>query len=96
MLADVLGRTLVPVDVPAASGLGAALLGARAAGLADAFPFGTAPAETRTSPGARQLDLYRDRHAAFRRKVHALRNSDSTTAGSSADAIPHSAAPVSG
>jgi xylulokinase len=98
MVADVLGRTLVPVDIPAASGLGAALLGARAAGLIDRFPPGNPPSDSSTSP--RRVDLYRDRYEAFRRKVHALRTTDrttdSTTAGSNTGPAPHRAVPVRG
>jgi xylulokinase len=82
MLADVLGRALVPVAVPAASGLGAALLGARAAGLTDRFPLSHSFTSSSNDPLGHRHDLYRDRHAVFRRKVRALRDSDSTTVGS--------------
>ncbi|GIM97058.1 FGGY-family carbohydrate kinase [Paractinoplanes toevensis] len=95
MLTDVLGRALVPVDVPAASGLGAALLGARAAGLTDRFPPRPSSATAGNAPGPRH-ELYHDRHAAFRRKVRALRDSDSTTVGAYAGTTPHGAAPALG
>ena len=76
MLADSLGYGLAAVDVPAASGRGAALLGARAAGLADEAS-GLAPrlpeplvvAEPRPAAGR----LSQDRHHAFRQRVLALR-----------------------
>ncbi|MFF5289203.1 xylulokinase [Paractinoplanes globisporus] len=96
MLADVLGRTLVPVEVPAASGLGAAVLGARATGLTDRFPSRDSFATSRNDPRSHRHDLYHDRHAAFRRKVRALRDSDSTTVGTYAGSAPHGAASASG
>lgn len=96
MLADILGHTLVPVDVPAASGLGAALLGARAAGLTDQIAFAPRTADV-PAVTARDADreLHDERHRAFRHKVHALRDIDNDTVGI-AGAVPHSAAPVSG
>ncbi|MFI5894535.1 xylulokinase [Actinoplanes sp. NPDC051513] len=98
MLADVLGRTLVPVEVPAASGLGAALLGARAAGMTDRFPPSHPLTASSNDPCSHRHDLYDGRHAAFRRKVRALRDSDSdsTTAGTYAGSAPYSAASLSG
>ena len=96
MLADVLGHPLDPVEVAAASGLGAALLGARAAGLPVPAPAdrpGGSPAVT--EPGAAHTDLYRQRHGAFRRKVRALRDTDNDTVGI-AGAAPHGAAAHSG
>jgi sugar (pentulose or hexulose) kinase len=98
MLADVLGRALVPVDVPAASGLGAALLGARAAGLTDRFPSRPASTAPGNDPRGDRHDLYHDRHAAFRRKVRALRDSDSdsTMVGAYAGSALHGAASVNG
>ncbi|GIF23097.1 xylulokinase [Actinoplanes tereljensis] len=95
MLADILGRALVPVDVPAASGLGAALLGARAAGLIDHIPPRPSSAAAGHQPGPRH-EQYHDRHAAFRRKVRALRDSDSTTVGGYAGSAPHGAPPALG
>lgn len=96
MLADILGRVLVPVDVPAASGLGAALLGARAAGLTDRFPPGRASTASGNGPRSHRHDLYHERHAAFRRKVRALRGSDSTPVGAYAGSAIHGAASVNG
>ena len=93
LLADVLGRTLTPVGVPAASGLGAALLGARAAGLPEHFSPGAQDPRAATFPHTH--DLYRERHQAFRRKVSALRHSDNDTAGSAGSA-PRSVAPARG
>jgi xylulokinase len=93
MLADVLGHPLAPVAVPAASGLGAALLGARAAGLAAAFPPGrTDPAAT-VRPRGRYADLYDERHQAFRRKVRALRDTDTNPVGIAGSAPPGAALP---
>jgi xylulokinase len=76
MLADTLGYGLAAVDVPAASGRGAALLGARAAGLADEatglasrIPEPLLVAEPRAGAGR----LCQDRHHAFRQRVPALR-----------------------
>ncbi len=82
MLADILGHALAPVEVAAASGLGAALLGARAAGL-DGRP-GNPVAGTRgpvTVPRDDDADLHRDRYQAFQRKVRALRDTDNDTVG---------------
>jgi xylulokinase len=94
MLADILGRALAPVEVPAASALGAALLGARAAELTDRDTF------VPRGPGASALtivrdphrDLYRERHQAFRRTVQALRDTDNDAVGIAGSAL-HSAAP---
>lgn len=79
LLADVLGARLRPVDVSAASARGAALLGARAAGLLDepallrlVPPVGAPAAGPR--PGA--TDFYAQRHQQFRARVAALRSSD--------------------
>jgi sugar (pentulose or hexulose) kinase len=89
MLADILGRDLAPVEVPAASGLGAALLGARAADLTDqpAFTPGTAAVRVETAARAADRDLYDERHHAFRRKVHALRDTDNDTVGIAGSAL---------
>lgn len=97
MLADILGRALAPVEVPAASGLGAALLGARAAGLTDQKTFAPRTAGISAVIAARDTDrdLYDERHQAFRRKVSALRDNHNDTVGL-AGVAPHSAAPVSG
>ena len=76
LLANVLGCKLRPVDVAAASGRGAALLGARAAGLLDEPallallpPVG----EPAASPEPDATAFFDERHALFRRRVKALR-----------------------
>ena len=79
MLADVLGHGLAPVEVSAASGLGAALLGAHAAGLTSTVP-AVEPATT-TVPRDGTTDLYSERYHAYRRRVHALRDLDDDPAG---------------
>jgi xylulokinase len=92
MLADILGHPLNPVTVVDASGLGAALLGARAAGLAgpapDIPPAGTFVTEPRTG----DTDLYRERHRSFQRKVRALRDTDNDTVGIAGAALNGAAA----
>ena len=93
MLADILGHTLAPVEVTAASGLGAAMLGARAAGLAITARATTAGSVT--TPGNDRTELHRERHHAYRRKVFALRSTDHDTVGIAGAALP-SAATVSG
>jgi xylulokinase len=97
MLADILGHTLEPVEVPAASGLGAALLGARAAGLDGwvAGPPRTAFVASVTTPRDPAADLYRERRDAYHRKIHALRDTDNAIAGLAGSA-PHSAAALGG
>jgi xylulokinase len=78
LLADVLGVPLYAVDVPAASGRGAALLGAHAAGL---FSFDeilgplAPPAHLAAEPDATVTAFHAERHARFRRIVSALRGS---------------------
>jgi len=72
MLADVLGRPLQPVEVAAASALGAAALGARAAGLATTRrPRHDDPSAT-VVPGD-NTTLYLERRQAYRDTVDALR-----------------------
>jgi xylulokinase len=78
MLADILGYPLYAVDVAAASGLGATMLAARAANLADEAtilarhaPATRLAAEPRTQHAGR----YEERYQAFRSKVQALRTS---------------------
>jgi xylulokinase len=97
MLADILDHPLDPVEVADASALGAAMLGARAAGLArtaaDTRPAGAGPHVTGPRTGA--TDLYRERYCAFQRKVRALRDTDNDTVGI-AGAAPHGAAAISG
>jgi xylulokinase len=96
MLADVLGHALAPVEVTAASALGAARLGARAAGLAGRISAPPAhAAHSLTTPRDDDTDLLPERHRAFRRKVRALRETDNDTVGL-AGAAPGSAAPISG
>ena len=76
LLADVLGLPLYAVDVPAASGRGAALLGAHAAGLLSfddiAGPLAP-PASLAAEPDPAAAALSAERHARFRRVVAALR-----------------------
>lgn len=76
MLADTLGYTLRAVDIPAASGRGAAFLGARAAGfldeaamLARLVPGTELVATARTA----QSEHYAERLDRFRRSIEALR-----------------------
>jgi xylulokinase len=76
MLADILGYPLQPVDVSAASGLGAAMLAARAAEVMDeeAILTGrTPPTRLTTTPRAQLSDLYRERYESFRARVLSLR-----------------------
>ena len=97
MLADILGHALAPVEVPAASGLGAALLGARAAELTGRIT-STPRAGTTASvtiPRDGNYDLHRERHDAYHRKVRALRDTDNTTVGIAGAAL-RSAASISG
>jgi xylulokinase len=78
LLADVLGVPLYAVDVPAASGRGAALLGAHAVGL---FNFDeilgplAPPAHLAAEPDPTATAFHAERHARFRRIVSALRGS---------------------
>ncbi len=77
LLSDVLGTSLLPVQVPAASACGAALLGARAAELLDepsllSLLAGAEPAAA--VPRAGPAAYYTERHALFRRRVDALRS----------------------
>jgi xylulokinase len=90
MLADILGCALAPVQVPAASGLGAAFLGARAAELTDRKTFASRTAGVPAVIAARDADrdLYRERRQAFRRRVQALRDIDNDTVGIAGSAQP--------
>ncbi len=76
LLADVLGLPLYAVDVPAASGRGAALLGAHAAGLLSfddiAGPLAP-PAGLAAEPDPAMAACHAERYARFRRAVSALR-----------------------
>jgi xylulokinase len=76
LLADVLGRPLYAVDVPAASGRGAALLGARAAGLLsydDITGPLAPPASLAAEPDPAMTAFHAERHARFRHIVPSLR-----------------------
>jgi xylulokinase len=76
LLADVLGVPLHAVDVPAASGRGAALLGAHAAGLVsfDEIQGPLAPtARLAAEPDPARAAFHAERHARFRGIVSALR-----------------------
>jgi xylulokinase len=76
LLADVLGLPLYAVDVPAASGRGAALLGAHAAGLLsfDDITGPLAPPDSLAAePDPAMTAFHAERHARFRHIVPALR-----------------------
>jgi len=76
LLADVLGRPLYAVDVPDASGRGAALLGAHAAGLLsfdDITGPLAPPASLAAEPNPAMTAFHAERHARFRHIVPALR-----------------------
>ncbi len=86
LLADVLGLPLYAVDVPAASGRGAALLGAHAAGLLSfddiAGPLAP-PAELVAESDPAMAALRAERHARFRQVVSALRGRSAFEKGAS-------------
>ena len=76
LLADVLGVPLYAVDVPAASGRGAALLGAHAAGLLSFDDIRgplAPPARLVAEPDPKMATCHSERHAQFRRTVAALK-----------------------
>jgi xylulokinase len=76
LLADVLAVPLYAVDVPAASGRGAALLGAHAAGLlslADIQGPLAPSARLVAEPDPAATEFHAERHARFRRVVAALK-----------------------
>jgi xylulokinase len=76
LLADVLGVPLYAVDVPAASGRGAALLGAHAAGLLgfdEILGPLAPPAYLAAEPDPTATAFHAERHVRFRRIVSALR-----------------------
>jgi xylulokinase len=81
LLADVLGTTLRAVDVSAASGRGAALLGARAAGLMDEATLlgllGSQP-EPSSQPRPAEAAYYAGRYELFCRQVASLRRDEET------------------
>ena len=77
LLADVLDVELRAVAVPGASGRGAALLGARAAGLMEegrVVELGTPAVTSVVRPDARTARFYRDRRSRFREAVQQLRS----------------------
>jgi xylulokinase len=79
LLADVLGVPLYAVDVPAASGRGAALLGAIAAGLLgfdDCAGRLAPPARLAAEPDPARAAMYAERHGRFRGVVSALRTQE--------------------
>ncbi|MGH3288091.1 MAG: xylulokinase [Streptosporangiaceae bacterium] len=76
LLADVLGLPLYAVDVPAASGRGAALLGAHAAGLLSFEDIRgplAPPVRLAAEPDPTGAAFHAERHTRFRRIVEALR-----------------------
>jgi sugar (pentulose or hexulose) kinase len=76
MLADVLEFPLHAVDVPAASGRGAALLGASAAGLISLREIEgplAPPARLVAEPDPAGAAFHRERHARFRSLIPALK-----------------------
>jgi xylulokinase len=80
LLADVLGSTLRAVDVSAASGRGAALLGARAAGVMDEHALLARLAsepEPSAVPSLTMAAYYSERYELFRRRVASLRVDES-------------------
>ena len=84
MLADILGHPLAPVEVAAASGLGAATLGARAADLPTRRPRpGDGIAAAAVVPAA-HAGLYRERRQAFHRTLRSLRDIDVARHGAAA------------
>jgi xylulokinase len=75
VLADVLGLPLYAVDVPAASGRGAALLGAHVAGLLSFDDIQgplAPPASLVAEPDPVMAAFHAERHARFRRMVAVL------------------------
>ena len=84
LLADVLDRALCSVETAAASGRGAAVLGAKAAGLTDEptlFQQLAPVTSVAAQPRAARSAQYRERHQAFVRKLHALRATDPDAMG---------------
>jgi len=83
MLADVLGFPLRAVDVPAASGRGAAMLGARAAGSLDEpalLDLLTPDSEPVADPQEATAAVYAERRERFDRTLRALRHEKAGTA----------------
>ena len=99
MLADVLGLPLHAVDVPAASGRGAALLGAHAAGLLSFRDIQgplAPPARLVAEPDPARAAFHAERHARFRHIVSALTITPASTGqaarcpdGAEGAACPH-------
>src|SRR5690349_3841304 len=86
LLADVLGVPLYAVDVPAASGRGAALLGAIAAGLLgfdDCAGALAPPAALAAEPDQGRVAWYAERYVRFQGVVSALRSHSRAQEGSS-------------
>lgn len=82
LLADVLGVPLYAVEVPAASGRGAALLGAIAAGLlgfGDCAGALAPPAARAAEPDPARAALYEERHVKFLGVVSALRSPEGSS-----------------
>jgi xylulokinase len=89
LLADVLGAPLYAVDVPAASGRGAALLGACAAGLlsfADIQGTLAPPVHLVAEPDPAMAAFHAERHATFRRIVSALKATQQPAEGAGGQA----------
>jgi xylulokinase len=89
LLADVLGLPLYAVDVPAASGRGAALLGAQAAGLlslADIQGPLAPRARLVAEPDPAAAEFHAERHSRFRSAVAALARAQAS-AGSGAQTL---------
>jgi xylulokinase len=79
MLSDVVGLPLGAVNVPAASGLGAAALAACAA---DLTSWSTAPApQVTAAPDSDRHTIYHERHRRFREQVLAIREERPTGSG---------------
>jgi xylulokinase len=92
LLADVLGVPLYAVDVPAASGRGAALLGARAAGLlsfADIQGPLAPAARLAAEPDPAAADFHVARHTRFREIVATLRATQLSGGSQTARKGPH-------
>jgi xylulokinase len=84
LLADVLGLPLYAVDVPAASGRGAALLGAHAAGLLSFEEIQgplAPPAHLVAEPDPAVAAFHAERHARFHRIVSALKTTQISAEG---------------
>lgn len=74
MLADILEFPLTPIDIAAASGLGAAALARQAAGMATGSPRDRQmPSQPTIYPDAARSRVYRARYALYRQRVASLR-----------------------